>query len=763
MQQAPQDLPIESQLEPLKRALSQHSLVLLEAPPGTGKTTRVPAAMLESLEGQIWVLEPRRLAARWAAQRVANLRGEALGERVGYRVRLDSRCGPNTRLVYMTQGVFTRHLQSHPELAGVSLVILDEFHERTLENDLALAWLRRARSVKTLVMSATLPGGLDQQLGAPLLSCSLPLHRVETHYRDGGKSLEQGVLEGVRELPGSGLIFLPGMREIRSVQRQLEPLAGRRGVRLQILHGSLPGPEQDEVLQANPKELRWVLCTNVAETSLTVPGISWVIDSGLARVSVHPPGQPLSRLETRKISQFSATQRTGRAGRQSAGTCLRLYSERDFQARPECEQPQILQQDLGDLTLSLLALGNPPLEWLVAPPAERWQAALQLLEQLGACQRQAITPLGRAMAELPLEPRLARLLLGWPGREGVRAAAWLSRGGDAQNPDLADYLARTSPPLPEERSLRPGERFAETSWEAALVAAFPDRVAQVRRGQDLILADGSGFRLRQSLPDNPWLVALQVEVDPDRQLRLQAFHRIDPVELMDRPEFQEYLQVEWNAQLERVEEVSQWRYGQLTLEESRRQAAPGLEAAALLARRARASAWWRELEQQAESWQGRYHWARTVDPTLTPPPDLEGWLLDVSQGCSSLEELQRHSPWHQVPAAIARLCPQEISLGRRRVRVHYRTDQSPWIEAKLVEFFGLSQGPRLAEGRIPLVLHLLAPNFRPVQVTQDLMGFWSRHYPKVRQELCRRYPRHPWPEDPLKPLAEELRPKRRQS
>ncbi len=763
MQQAPQDLPIESQLEPLKQALSQHSLVLLEAPPGTGKTTRVPAALMESLEGQIWVLEPRRLAARWAAHRVASLLGESLGERVGYRVRLDSRCGPNTRLVYMTQGVFTRQLQSRPKLEGVGLVILDEFHERTLENDLALAWLRRASRTKTLIMSATLPAELGGQLRAPLLRCSLPMHRVDTGYRDSGKSLEQAVLESVRGLPGSGLIFLPGMREIRAVQRQLAGLAERQGVRLQILHGSLPGPEQDEVLLANPRDIRWVLCTNVAETSLTVPDISWVIDSGLARVSVHPPGQPLSRLETRKISQFSALQRAGRAGRQRAGRCLRLYSERDFQARTECDPPQLLQHDLGDLVLSLLALGNPELDWLVEPPADRWQAALQLLEQLGACQRQVITPLGRAMAELPVEPRLARLLLGWPGREGVRAVAWLSRGGDAQHPDLADYLARTSPPLPEERSLRPDQRFGSPSWEAALVAAFPDRVGQVRRGQDLIFADGSGFRLRQALPDNPWLVALQVEVDADRQLRLLAFHRIDPVHLMERPEFQECLQLDWNTQLERVEEVSLWRYGQLVLEESRRQALPSQDAACLLARRARTSAWWRELEQQAESWQGRYHWARTVDPSLPPLPDLEDWLLDISQNCSSLAELQAYSPWHQVPAAISRLCPQEIPLGRRRVRVQYRPDQAPWIEAKLVEFFGLAQGPRLAEGHIPLVLHLLAPNFRPVQVTQDLMGFWTRHYPKVRQELCRRYPRHPWPEDPLKPLAEELRPKRRQS
>jgi ATP-dependent helicase HrpB len=762
MQQTPQNLPIEGVLEQLLQTLARHSLVVLESPPGTGKTTRVPLACLDQGQGQVWVLEPRRLAARYSARWVARQLGQSVGDRVGYQVRLDSRCGPSTRLIYMTQGVFTRRLLDNPTLKGVDLVILDEFHERSLDNDLALAWLRQHGPCKVLIMSATLPPQLAEQLGnVPLVRCQNPLFPVAIGY-EAGATLSQLVPQS----QGSGLIFLPGMSEIRRQSEGLVAAAQRCRARLQILHGSLSSEEQDLVLQADPTEKRWVLTTNVAETSLTVPGVSWVVDSGWARTLVQPPGAALSRLETLRISQFSAAQRTGRAGRLGPGQCIRLYSQSDWSARPQLETPEILRSDLCSLVLFWLQLQRPRLDWLTPPPEAAWDAALHLLSQLGAVQGQSLTPLGAAMARLPLEPRLARFVLGCPTPRGARAAAWLARGGDRLKPDLESYLLSQSPPLPEERQLQTGDQFAESNLEAALLAAFPDRVAQVRRGHDLLLCDGSGYRLQQPMPSNPWLLALHLELDPDRKIRLMAYQVVEPEALLERPELHEVHQLEWNSAQSRVEEQSTLRYGQLTLEESRRRARPGANAGAVLLKAIGETGWYRDQEAQRRRWLARYHWAQKADPNMNPLPPLEDWLKWACAQATGLDELRGQRWGDCVPAHLRRrlfeLCPEYVQLNpRRRVEVHYEEGQSPWIAAKLVDFFGLAQGPQLAGGRIPLVMQLLAPNFRPVQITQDLAGFWQRHYPKVRQELCRRYPRHPWPEDPLHPHQEELRPKKR--
>ncbi|MBX3166563.1 MAG: ATP-dependent RNA helicase [Candidatus Eremiobacteraeota bacterium] len=761
MQQAVPDLPVNAVLDTLLQALAREPLVVLEAPPGTGKTTRLPPACLEHFGGQIWVLEPRRLAARYSARRVSELLGEPLGETVGYQVRLDSRVSGKTRLIYMTQGVFARRLIDNPGLRGVDLVILDEFHERSLDNDLALAWLRSQTRCKVLIMSATLPPDLAQQLGkVPLVRCQTPLFPVAIGYEP------QGTLSQLLpQTQGSGLVFLPGMGEIRRQAEGIAAAATRCKARLQILHGSLAPAEQDQVLGADPAEKRWVLTTNVAETSLTVPGVHWVVDSGLARSLVQPPRASLSRLETRRISQFAAAQRCGRAGRLGPGQCLRLYSQRDFAARPAMETPEILRSDLSGLVLFWLQLGRPELAWLDTPPEAAWEAALGLLQQLGACRGQGLSELGQAMAQLPLEPRLARFLLACPGPQGARAAAWLGRGGDSQRPDLDQYLHSQAPSLPEERQLRVCDRFAVADLDSALLAAFPDRVGQVRRQQDLVLCDGSGYRLQQPMPNNPWLLALQLELDGDKRVRLMAYQTLEPESLLDRPEFREVRVLEWNDSAGRVEEQNQLRYGELVLEQSRRRARPGAEAAAVLRKHVLESGWWRDQQAQFARWQVRHHWARTADANLFPLPGMEAWLDEVCLKATSLDDLKGQRWGDCVPAHLRRrlieLCPEYVQLGRRRAEVHYEEGQKPWIASKLVDFFGLAQGPQLASGRIPLVLQLLAPNFRPVQITEDLAGFWQRHYPKVRQELCRRYPRHPWPENPLAPQAEELKPKRR--
>lgn len=768
MQQTAQNLPIDGVLDELRAQLARHPLVVLEAPPGTGKTTRVPAALLEDVEGQIWVLEPRRLAARWTSRWVAQQRGEELGETVGYQVRLDSRVGPKTRLIYLTQGVFVRRLLDNPQLRGVALVILDEFHERSLDNDFALAWMRRSTDRKTLIMSATLGADLTTRLGeVPIVRCESPLFPVAIGYDPSPVGLEQKLALGVKHSRGSGLIFLPGMREIRRCAQHLSSLAQKQGAELQILHGSLSSAEQDAVLQAPPNQLRWVLTTNVAETSLTVPGISWVIDSGLARVAVTPPGAALSRLETQRIAQFSATQRAGRAGRTGPGQCLRLYGEADLRNRPQAETPEIARADLSGLVLQLTLLDNAPLEWLDAPPQPAWEAALKLLHQLGALRRGKLTPLGKAMLRLPLEPRLAAFLLGWPEGNGPTAAAWLGRGGDRAQPELERYLARPEK-LPEERQLRhrlPAE-FARASLDEALLAAFPDRVAQVRRGSDLVFCDGSGYRLAKPLSDDPWLLALELEINDERQVQLSAYQRIEPELMLDRPELSESVELQWNGEAGRVESTTQLRYGALVLESSRQRAKPSAEVGAMLLRYAKDTAWWRESEARFAKWHARHEHARSVDDSLRPPPDLEKWLEKMCRHSSSLGELStrrwEHDLNRELRERIDQLCPEWLPLGaRKRAPVEYVEGQSPWLASKLVDFFGLKQPPQLAGGRIPLVLHLLAPNGRPVQITQDLAGFWERHYPKVRQELCRRYPRHPWPVDPLHPEPTELKPKKR--
>lgn len=762
MQQTPQNLPIQAVLGDLLQTITRERLVVLDAPPGTGKTTRVPPACLNHFGGEIWVLEPRRLAARYSARWVSELLGEPLGETVGYQVRLDSRVSPKTRLIYMTQGVFARRLIDNPTLKNVDLVILDEFHERSLDNDLALAWLRSQSQCKVLIMSATLPPDLAQQLGeVPLIRCETQLFPVALGYEP-----QATLSQLLPQTQGSGLVFLPGMGEIRRQAEGIAAAASRCKARLQILHGSLTPAEQDQVLGADPTEKRWVLTTNVAETSLTVPGVNWVVDSGWARSLVQPPGASLSRLETQRISQFAAAQRCGRAGRLGPGQCLRLYSQRDYSARPAMETPEILRTDLSGLVLFWLRLGRPELAWLDAPPPAAWEAALLLLEQLGARQGQGLSELGKAMAGLPLEPRLARFLLACPGHQGARAAAWLGRGGDSQRPDLDYYLHSKAPTLPEERQLRVSEKFALADLDSALLAAFPDRVAQVRRNQDLVLCDGSGYRLQQAMPSNPWLLALQLELDGEKRVRLMAYQTLEVESLLDRPELNEIRLLEWNDAAGRVEEQNQLRYGELVLEQSRRRAPAGPEAAAILRKHVLESSWWRDQQAQFARWQIRHHWARTADPNLFALPGMESWLEEVCLNATSLGELKGQRWGDCVPAHLRRrlleLCPEYVQLNeRRRAEVHYEEGQKPWIASKLVDFFGLVQGPQLASGRIPLVLQLLAPNFRPVQITEDLAGFWQRHYPKVRQELCRRYPRHPWPENPLAPQAEELKPRRR--
>lgn len=741
-------LPIDTSLPQIVEAVRTHPLVALQAPPGSGKTTRIPDALTREWPGQILVLEPRRLAARWAARRVAAERGEEPGQSVGYQVRLDDRTGPDTRLIYATQGVLTRRLASDPELQKVSVLILDEFHERQLDLDLALAWGRRLLPrLRLLLMSATLESCPPE---AFRLECAAPPHELTVRHqlRPDPRPLEEQVKAAVREPhPGDTLVFLPGMAEIRRCQAVLSG-------DVFPLHGQLEPAEQDRAMRAGPRP-RIVLATNIAESSVTVEGVRRVIDSGLARVPSHSPWTGLPRLELRRISRSSAIQRAGRAAREGPGTCVRLYSEADFLAREAREVPEIQSGELSELALLLHVLGKPELEWLDPPPAEAWKAAEELLERLAATYNGELTGDGRRMARLPLHPRLARLLLECPDRTGCRLAAVLSEGLGEGPGDVLLRLREANPAAVRqlERHL-PRVEGPAPDPALAVLAAFPDRVAQRKgRSEDLVMCDGAGLKMLGDPPAAEFVVALDVEerVQGKRAQRsLRLFCEIEAEWLLDG--CTEDVKLEYNASAGRVDRLERLLYGQLVLDETRRVAPPSPEAAAVLL----AALGRREppFAEELEELRARVRW---VFPEVELPSARE-LLEELAGEATSLKQLEGLDwRWHALGrltgaqrAKLQREAPARVDLaGRRGVKVLYQAEGQPIIASRLADFFGMTETPHIA-GR-PALLHLLAPNHRPVQITSDLAGFWERHYPKIRQELCRRYPRHPWPENPLTP------------
>jgi len=743
-------LPIETSLPQIVEAVRTHPLVALQAPPGSGKTTRVPDALERLWPGQILVLEPRRLAARWAARRVAAERSEQPGQSVGYQVRLDDCTGPETRLIYATQGVLTRRLAADPGLDKVSVLILDEFHERQLDLDLALAWGRRLLPrLRLLLMSATLESCPAE---AFRLECAAPPHELLVRHaaRLDPRPLEEQVKAAVREPhAGDTLVFLPGMAEIRRCQATLAGFSGD----VLPLHGQLEPAEQDRAMRAGSRP-RVVLATNIAESSVTVEGVRRVIDSGLARVPSHSPWTGLPRLELRRISQSSAIQRAGRAAREGPGTCVRLYGEADFHARPVREVPEIQSGELSELVLLLHVLGQPELEWLDPPPPEAWRAAEELLERLAATYNGQLTSDGKRMARLPLHPRLARLLLECPDRTGCRLAAVLADGLGEGPGDVLMRLREANP-----ASVRQLERHLPRATgpgdpALAVLAAFPDRVAQRKgRSEDLLMCDGAGLKMLGDPPAAEFVVALDVEerVQGKRAQRsLRLFCEIEAEWLLDGST--EEVKLVYNESAGRVDRLERLLYGQLVLDETRRVAPPSPEAAAvLLAGLGRRDP---PFAEELEELRARVRW---VFPEVELPSarELLEQLAGVATSVKQLEQLDWR--WHALGrltgsqrARLAKEAPPRVDLARRKgVKVLYQAEGQPIIASRLADFFGMTETPRIA-GR-PALLHLLAPNHRPVQITSDLAGFWERHYPKIRQELCRRYPRHPWPEDPLRP------------
>ncbi len=785
-------LPIDPLVPEIVNHLRTAGNLVVEAPPGAGKTTRVPRALLDVGSREVLVLEPRRLAARLAARFVAAEMGERLGETVGYQVRFEEVAGPRTRLRFLTEGVLTRRLLSDPLLESADCVVLDEFHERHLEGDLALALLRRLqctsrRDLKLVVMSATLDAGpIARYLGnARILRSEGRQYPLEIEYTPHSAApLEQQVvsaLEKLAEATGHVLVFLPGGAEIRRTQTACAGIAKRLGLLILPLHGDQSPEEQDRaVLPSNQRKV--ILSTNVAESSITIDGIGAVIDSGVARTAGHSPWSGLPTLQVGRISQASANQRAGRAGRTGPGRVIRLYPREDFVRRPAHDTPEIARADLAPAVLLVQSLGIGSLDaiaWLEAPPAAHVQRAAELLRQLGATKE---------MARYPLHPRLARLIVEARHRgvaeDGCTVAALLSAGerlnGKADHATASDVLVllesqwepRTAQLVRQiRRIVNPPRQQArdEIALRIAVLAAFPDRVARRRQGSDLQLAAGDPAQLAPSstVTEAEFLVAVEAEDRRDQKVPLvRLASAVEPEWLVDLfPErVREVQRVEWNRAAERVEAVSLLMFDEIAIEERRAAAEPEL-AAALLAQKASEAGLARFADtEEIEAFLCRVAFASEHGPIpQLGPSDVEVALGSLSFGLKSFSELSAatrdggllRAIEQRLPAAARRaldeIAPDRIRLPRgRQVPVHYEPNQPPWIASRLQDFFGMCETPAVARGAVPLVVRLLAPNQRPVQMTSDLAGFWQRLYPQVRRELARRYPKHAWPEDPLR-------------
>lgn len=798
---APTTLPIEDRLPAIREAMAGHSRALLVAEPGAGKTTRVPLALLDEpwcRQGKLLLLEPRRVAARLAARYMAEQLGEPLGETVGYRMRGESRVGPNTKLEVITQGVLTRLLQNDPMLEGVAGIIFDEFHERSLEADLGLALTLDAQQglrddLRLLVMSATLDvDALKQVLGdaIPLIDCPGRTYPVTTHYRpvngreDAARQQAAVVREALAENEGDLLVFLPGVGEIRRLVRVLSSLGD--DVLLLELHGRLPLAQQQQALSRDDQgRRRVVLATAIAESSVTVDGVRVVIDGGFERVPVFQPRLGLTRLATQRLNRASADQRRGRAARQGMGVCYRLWA--DEQPLPAHGDPEILQADLAPLAFELARWGIQDagmLDWVTPPPAGPLAAGRALLVRLGVLDDQhRLTALGRGCSRWPCHPRLA-VMLERANELGVMPlACWLAAllesraGGDAR--DLSVTLSQ----LPDRDTrgsdaqwYRDAKRLAGLAQCGLKVAslaplgellalAYPERVALFQAPGRFKLAAGNLALLDADHPLAHCEALVAAELDGQAQgakiyrgaaLSLSRLEALFPQTRMFRP------RLEWNEEEGRLigEEVRS--LGELVLERRPLTTLPAeaVREALLGAVRRRGHL---VLDAQAEQLLARVAllrrtlgdpWPDWSQPALLG--DLEDWLAPYLDGVRRLDKLDRlplatilldRLDWPQ-RQALDDLTPTHLSVpSGSRVRLDY-TGAEPVLAVKLQELFGLAETPCIAGGRVPVLLHLLSPAGRPLQVTRDLASFWANGYFEVRKDMRGRYPKHPWPEDP---------------
>lgn len=835
-------LPIDPLLPQALEAIEKGNTLIVQASPGSGKTTRIAPYLLRHSNllsnSQVWVLQPRRLAAKFAAVRVAEEENEKVGDWVGYHFRFERNYSQNTRLLFLTEGMLMRRLLQNPTLSGVSLVILDEFHERHLHTDLSLSFLKTLQltdrpDLKLIVMSATLE--LDSLKNflpeAPILKLESPLYPIETYYL-GASELSYPLSRRVKNKvesyfsqspKGDCLVFLPGLREIREAESEISAISKKFNFNVFSLHGDFDKEDQEKALAPSPKR-KLVLSTNLAETSLTIPGVNCVIDSGLQRTASYSWWTGIPLLSTKQNSKASAIQRAGRAGRTGPGFCYRLYSQHDFETKAPFDVPEIRKADLAQTVLELKALGIKILthfHWFEPPSRDSLLSAHKLLYLLGALssteEQSQLTETGKKMAGFGAHPRISRFLLECTKYdcldEGIKMAALISEN-KLDSLDAIEHL---------DRHLDLGTRRVMTHLEGliqketnttmtstlsreeaiaiSLLTAFTDRVAQAKADnasqksstsacREFVLSSGGTATLRQGMlypyrVQEPYVLALSLqEIDRGRSsivhlnslipIKTDWLYELNPCPLEERENTQ------WNREKSRIESASQLTLGQLIIENTDRETSnedlvfeiilrdvfkidaktidqltiqdwlslfkiifPSGEAETELAK---IQLWQSYVNNNSE--------AITADSLSR---FFRGWLRGkrTLREISSFEFLSslRQYYCHENEFKLEQNCPTSFVFPNlRKANIHYVWDQNPWIESKIQDFFGLHDTPRICAGKVALTAHLLAPNFRAVQVTSDLKNFWKTHYPNIKKELSRNYPRHPWPENPYQPL-----------
>ncbi|MHC4040308.1 ATP-dependent helicase HrpB [Bradyrhizobium sp. 23AC] len=802
-------LPIDAVLDDLSRTLESNNAAVLVAPPGAGKTTRVPLALLDApwtKAKKIIVLEPRRIAARASADRMAKSLGERAGETVGYRVRFGSKISRTTRIEVVTEGIFTRQILDDPELSGVAAILFDEFHERSLDADMGLALARDAQTglredLRILVMSATLDGARVAKLlgDAPVVESEGRAFPVETRYlgRKADVPIERQMADAIasalRADSGSVLAFLPGAAEIRRTQNFLSERVQDASIEIVPLFGALDAAVQDRAISPAPKGMRKVvLATSIAETSLTIEGVRIVVDSGLARVPRYEPDIGLTRLETVRAARAAVDQRRGRAGRTEPGVCYRLWDEPQTASLAPYTQPEILSADLSSLVLDLAQWGvsDPAaLSFLDPPPAPAWKEAKSLLSELNALDGDGrITAEGKSLRALALPPRLARMIVdshrAGEGEAAAEIAAIITeRGLGGDSVDLEhrrDQFRRDrSPRAASARDL--ARRWAsqvaasekagpqdDLSTGLMLAYAFPDRVARNRGNGSFVLANGRGAAVEQtsSLARAPY-IAIGEMTGTAASGRILLAAQITESEI--ERHFAEHIESADEISFDRGAMALRARRKRvlhaITLSEATLAVSPSEDTARIFADGLIAAGLDRlPWSKAAKQWRDRVMFLRKAEGDSWPDLSDDGliarrddWLVpalydkialkDISPGDLS-DALMALLPW-EMRARLDREAPTHFEAPTGSVlAIDYEAEQGPTIAVRLQELFGLNSHPSIAAGKVPLVLELLSPAQRPVQVTRDLPGFWRGSYAAVRSDLRGRYPRHPWPDDP---------------
>lgn len=795
-------LPIDALLPEAVRLLRAGPCLVLRASTGAGKTTRLPSALLDAFPGKVALVEPRRLAARAAARRIAFERGSRLGGEVGYHVRFDRKASDATRLVVMTPGILLNVLRDDPALEGFDCVILDEFHERAVDTDLIAGMLNVVRDtlrpdLRVVLMSATLDASrLSAYLGGcPTLDSPGRLFPVAIEHDpvpmgpDWAAGVARVITKMIDRVTQDILVFLPGWREIRQVTDRL-PLRG--GLEVLPLHGDLSPEEQDEVLRPRADARRIILATNVAESSVTVPGVRAVVDSGLARQLDHDPATGLDRLVVRPVCRASLAQRAGRAGREGPGLCVRLFSEYDESRRLEHDAAEILRVDPAPALLQLAAMGElDRFDWLDAPPETARARALATLEALGAIEKGHLTRRGQDLARLPLPPRIGMLLLEGAERGVIRwaarAAAYLSEG-DSQRPAKPDHpvdcdllyrleslfpergsprdsgLARVASDLARQVDSGPCAADSRRAFAQALLAAFPDRLARRREGDGnrAMMARGLPVRLgpHSAVYESELFLCLDVDDQPgEAVVRLASGVLRDD---LDPDRITTETKLEFDERSERVVGRRRTLFADLVIDDREVTAPLDGATADLLANavKSRLDLIFPEANTPAGHLLARWKWLDSMSPGIVPPIDDVLWGKLLERLCTGERSLAavRGKDWaeflqgmldYRQRRELDELAPARLTLpSGGTAALTYEVGRPPVLAARIQELFGWRETPRVGGGKVRVLLHLLAPNFRPQQVTDDLESFWNTTYQVVRKELRGRYPRHPWPEDP---------------